>query len=473
LLNPVKPKLVIMTIWQPELANFPGPRYRAIAEALASDLRAGRLKPGDRLPTHRDLAWRLKLTVGTVSRAYAEAERRGLIDGEVGRGTFIREPSAAIPPGAPVIERGGGASVINMALAQPMPGEETELLAASLRDIAGSADLDALLRYQPHLGRPTDRAAGARWLKDGGIPADPERVVVTCGGQHSIAVILSGLVAPGDIVAAEAMTYPGFKAAAQLRHLKVEGIAVDHEGILPDAFAAACRAMPIRLLYVTPNLNNPLAGILSIERRKAIIDIARRHDVLIAEDNVYGFLIDRTASFAELAPERTWHITSLSKSTAPGLRLGYILTPPDRPDRLAMAIRSSVWMAPPLLAEIATRWIESGAAHRLAAAKRRLATERQDLARAIFGNGCANPVSAYHFWLPLPESWRAAEFTAAALARGVAVTPGAAFAIGRVAPLNGVRVCVSAPSELSEVERGLRVLARLRAEESDPLLAVI
>jgi DNA-binding transcriptional MocR family regulator len=138
-----------------------------------------------------------------------------------------------------------------------------------------------------------------------------------------------------------------------------------------------------------------------------------------------------------------------------------------------MAIRSSIWMAPPLLAEIATRWIESGAAHRLAAVKRRLATERQALARAIFGNACANPVSAFHFWLPLPESWRAAEFTAAALARGVAVTPGAAFAIGRVAPLNGVRVCVSAPADIAEVERGLKVLAQLLAEEADPLLAVI
>ncbi|HVJ51201.1 MAG TPA: PLP-dependent aminotransferase family protein [Aliidongia sp.] len=461
-----------MTIWQPDLANIPGPRYRAIAEALAADLRDGRLRPGDRLPTHRDLAWRLKVTVGTVSRAYAEAERRGLIDGEVGRGTFIREPappiSAALPAGA-----AREASVINMAIAQPMPGEEAELLAATLSEISASPGIDELLRYQPHIGRPADRAAGARWLAQGGIPAEADRVVVTCGGQHSLAVTLSGLVEPGDIVATESMTYPGFKAAAQMRHLKVEGIAVDHEGILPDAFAAACRAMPIRLLYVTPNLNNPLAGILSSERRRAIAEIARRHEVLIVEDDVYGFLVDRPASFAALAPERTWHITSLSKSAAPGLRLGYILTPPDRTDKLAMAIRSSIWMAPPLLAEIATRWIEGGQAERLAAAKRRAATERQALVRAVFGNACANPASAYHFWLPLPESWRAAEFTAAALARGVAVTPGAAFAIGRVPPLNGVRICLSAPAENAEVERGLKLLAQLLAEDADPLLAVI
>jgi DNA-binding transcriptional MocR family regulator len=459
-----------MTIWQPDLANRPGPRYRAIAEAIAVDLREGRLRPGDRLPTHRDLAWRLKVTVGTVSRAYAEAERRGLIDGEVGRGTFIREPAMAISVENPATR---GTPVINMALAQPMPGDESDRLAASLREIADTADLAALLCYQPHLGRPADRAAGARWLEASGVPATSDRVAVTCGGQHSIAVTLAGLTTPGDIVATEAMTYPGFKAAALQRHLKIEGIEVDHEGILPDAFAAACRAMPIRLLYVTPNLNNPLAGILSIERRKAIVEIARRHDVLIVEDNVYGFLVDPVISLAELAPERVWHVTSLSKSAAPGLRLGYVLMPPDRPDRLTMAIRSSIWMAPPLLAEIATRWIASGEVQRLAATKRRSAAERQDLVRTALGNACANPASGYHFWLPLPEPWRAAEFTATALARGVAVTPGAAFAVGRVSPLNGVRVCVSAPADASEAERGLKILARLLAEESDPLLSVI
>src|SRR5947208_2143236 len=79
--------IVTMTSWLPDLDRFSGPRYRVIAEALAADIRDGRLPPGSRLPTHRDLAWRLHVTVGTVSRAYAEAERRGLIGGEVGRGT--------------------------------------------------------------------------------------------------------------------------------------------------------------------------------------------------------------------------------------------------------------------------------------------------------------------------------------------------------------------------------------------------
>src|SRR6266699_2451064 len=112
-----------MTNWLPDLSRFSGPRYRAIAEALATDIRDGRLTPGTRLPTHRDLAWRLRVTVGTVSRAYAEAERRGLIG-----------------------------------------GDEAPALAAVLARLAGTNDLAGLLHYSPSAGRPADREAGAAWI---------------------------------------------------------------------------------------------------------------------------------------------------------------------------------------------------------------------------------------------------------------------------------------------------------------------
>jgi len=470
----VKPKLVMMTIWQPDLDRFPGPRYRAIAEALAADLREGRLKAGDRLPTHRDLAWHLKVTVGTVSRAYAEAERRGLIDGEVGRGTFIREPVPAIATSpAPVGRSGTESAVINLGQGHPVPGGEAALLGEALRDLAATADLEDLLRYQQHNGRAADRSAAADWLSAGGVPAEPERIIITAGAQHSVSTILSALTTPGDTIATEAMTYPGFKAAAQLRHLRVEGIAVDEEGLLPDAFAAACRATPIRLLYCSPNLCNPLAGVLSLERRLAIVEIARRHDVLLVEDDVYGFLIDRPPSLVELAPERVLHVTSLSKSFAPGLRVGFILAPADRLDRLMLGVRASVWMAPPLMVELVTRWIQSGVAARLADEKRREAMRRLELARQAFGNACTIPASSYHFWLPLPESWRAGEFAGEALRRGVAVSAGSAFSVNRTPPLNGVRVCISPPETAGEVERGLKILAGLLAEEPDPMLSIV
>jgi DNA-binding transcriptional MocR family regulator len=462
-----------MTIWQPDPARFTGPRYRAIAEALAEDVRDGRLRAGDRLPTHRDLAWHLKVTVGTVTRAYAEAERRGLIAGEVGRGTFIRGAEPPIPSALPPERVAEQIGLVNLAQNHPVPGEDTALLAQTLRDIANGPGLAELLRYQNHVGQPPAREAGATWLAQTGAEASADRIVITAGGQHCLATVLGAYANPGDVVATEAMTYPGLKAACQLRQVRLEGIAVDAEGVLPDAFAAACRQWPIRMLYLTPNLSNPLAGTLSVERRRAIVETARRHDVLIVEDDVYGFLIDRPTPFAALAPERTFLVSSLSKSAAPGLRIGYILAPADRIDRLALAVRSTIWMPPPLMVEIATRWIVSGAADRLAVSRRREAAQRQVLARRILGRGVMGDPSAYHLWLPLDERWRASEFVTEARRLGVAVTGANAFTVGRVAPMNGVRICLGSVADLGILEAALTTIRDLREAEPDPLQSVV
>ncbi|GGF16963.1 putative HTH-type transcriptional regulator [Aliidongia dinghuensis] len=462
-----------MTMWQPDLARFTGPRYRAIAEALAHDMREGRLRPGDRLPTHRDLAWHLKVTVGTVTRAYAEAERRGLIAGEVGRGTFIRGAEPPVPTAQPPERGPNPPTLLNLAQNHPMPGEETVLFAETLRAIASGPDLGELLQYQNHTGLPPARAAGAAWLALSGAPAVPERVLVTAGGQHCLSTILGAFANPGDVVATEAMTYPGLKAACQLRQVRLEGIAVDEHGVLPDAFAAACRQWPIRLLYLTPNINNPLGGVLPDDRRRAIVEIARRHDVLIVEDDVYGFLIDRPTPFSALAPERTFLVNSLSKSAAPGLRMGYILAPADRIDRLALAVRSTIWMVPPLMVEIATRWIESGICERLAVTKRREAARRQVLARRILGPDVMGHPNAYHIWLPLEERWRASEFVTEARRLGIAVSGANTFTVGRIAPVNGVRVCLGTVADLGVLEDALNTLGKLRDAEPDPLMSVV
>lgn len=460
-----------MTSWQPDLDGRNGPAYRRIADALAADIGTGRLRPGDRLPPQRDLAWALKVTVGTVGRAYADAARRGLLSGEVGRGSFVRLPEPAVPAPAAPLPATPDAAPINFAQNLPVPGPETALLRETLQAIAADAALEPLLAYHPHLGRPRDRAAAAAWLCDSGIPAAPEHIAVVAGGQHGIAAILAACTEPGDAVATEAMTYPGFKTAARERRLRLDGLAIDAEGLLPDAFAAACRAGPPRLLYLTPNLCNPMAGVLPAERRTAIVEIARRHDVILVEDDVYGFLVDRPPALASLAPERTLLVTALSKSVAPGLRIGYVLAPPAHLERLALAVRSSVWTAPPLMAEIATRWLETGVVRRLAQEKRREAAARQALARRVLGG--PGPHAAYHFWLPLPESWRAVDFAAEAERQGVLVTPSTAFAVGRIPPLNGVRVCLSPPAARETVERGFGLLKALAAEEPDRLLAVI
>jgi DNA-binding transcriptional MocR family regulator len=454
-----------MTSWIPDLNRFSGPRYRAIAEALAADIREGRLTPGTRLPTHRDLAWRLHVTVGTVSRAYAEAERRGLVGGEVGRGTFVREPASArvLSFVRPEPERD---DFIDLSFNYPIVGDEAPALAAVLARLAASNDLAAFLHYSPSAGRAADREAGAAWIARSGLQTAAEHVVLTNGGQHALSTVLSALTRAGDTVATECLTYPGMRALANLLDLRLVGLAMDSEGLLPDSFEAACRGGAVKALYTMPTLHNPTTAIMPEERRRAIAGIARRHGVAIVEDDVYGFLLDAPPlPIANLVPQHGFYIGSTSKSMAPGLRVGYIHAPLAWIDRLAAAMRATTYMATPLMAEIASLWINEGIADALVAAKRRAATTRRRvvetaLARARFRSHPA----AFHLLLSLPEPWRADDYAAELRRRGVGVTPAASFAVGRGSAPNAVRLCFGTPAAEKLLDRGLRIVAELLEE---------
>lgn len=449
-----------MTMWKPDLEQRVGPRYLAIALALADDVSGGRLQPGARLPTHRELASVLKVTVGTVSRAYAEAHRRGLVLGEVGRGTFVR--------GSIVDELRVGIggreepTLIDLSLNFPVSDTEDNALGATLAALAGRHGLSGLLDYQPHAGTARHRAAGAAWLGRAGLEARPEQILVCSGAQHAMAVLFSTLAKPGDTVLTESLTYPGMKTLASLLHLRLQGLEMDDHGIRPEALEAACRDGRARMLYCVPTIQNPTATVMPEPRRREIATIAERHGLLVVEDDTYGLLpADRPPPLSCFAPETSFYIASLAKSLAPGLRIGYLLAPGRLLERVVPGIRSTTWMAAPLMAEIATIWIDDGTADRLLKRKRLEAAERQKLAARVLGRpaGGSHPES-YHLWLRLPEPWRGDGFVARARQRGVAVTPAEAFVVGGGAP-DGVRVCLGAVRARSHLEKGLRILAEI------------
>jgi DNA-binding transcriptional MocR family regulator len=431
-----------MTNWQPDLGPQRRPLYRAIADALASDIRAGRLPVGTRLPTHRDLAWDLKVTVGTVTRAYAEAERRGLISGEVGRGTFVRPAGTAGTIAA--MTEPPTPDFVDLSVNRPQTSGEAALLAKGLREIAGSDDLEALLQYQPHAGRLVDRSAGARWIARGGVDTDASHVLVTQSGQNAVASVLSAVTQPGDTVACESLTYPGVRSAASLLNLRLAPVAMDAEGLIPDSFAALCRSGSVKALYALPTLHNPTATVLSMERRQAVVEIARTHGVALIEDDVYGFMLDEApAPFARLLPELSFYITSTSKSMAPGIRIGYVHAPGSTLDRVAAALRVEI-------------------------------AERQSLAREILGAArmTGNP-AAPHLLLWMPEGWSADTFESAARRQGVGVTPATAFWLGRNAPPNAVRLCLGTPPKRADLTRALQRIAALLSREPQSYLSVI
>ena len=449
-----------MTIWSPQLDLFPGPRYRALVEALAQDVADGRLAAGTRLPPQRDLAYRLGVTVGTVSRAYALAAERGLVNGEVGRGTFVRIPTRSTGRANPVCD--GGDDMIKLTVNAPPDASYGAVIAERLAEIAARPAATAdLWTYTPKQGFPEHRAAAARWIAGVGLDAAPDQTIITGGAQQAIAVAFAALTRPGDAALSEALTYAGVCHVAERCGVRLDGVAIDEEGVLPDALDAACRAGGARLVFVTPTAHNPSTATMSLGRREAIVALARRHDLIVIEDDVYGRLPEqRPPPIAALAPERTVYISSGSKSVAPGLRVGILLSPPHLLEPIAHAQHDLFLTCPPLMAELFARLVTDGTAERLAARQRLEATVRQRIAREVLGDRRyrAQPTS-YHLWLPLPAPWRTTEFVAAVAERGVAIDPGTAFAVDRARAPHAVRVSLSAAAGHDRLRRGLQILA--------------
>lgn len=462
-----------MSPWCPESLAPGAPLYIAIADALARDLEAGRLGAGDRLPTHRDLARRLGVNVMTVTRGYAEAARRGLVEGEVGRGTFVRAQGRPANDFLPLEQ--DGRRMVDFHFNLPAGDPSLLDVEGSLARFVHEPGTAPLFTGYAALGLEEHRAAGAGWLSRSGVAADPARTVVTGGAQHALTLAFAALTSPGDLVLCEELTYPGAKSLASALHLRLHGVAMDREGILPDALEAACRRGEAKLCYLMPNVHNPRGGVLSEERRVEIARVARAHGVTLVEDDTYGYLLPSAPTpLAALAPERTYLLTGTSKAIAAGLRVGYLLAPEDDPgvmDRIAGYVAAISWMAAPLLAELAARWIANGAAERMVAWKRFEARARRELFAAAFPGRSDSVASSSHVWLPLPAPWRAQDFAAAARRRGVVVTTAETFVVGRARSPHAVRLCLGTPGPRDEVARGLAILSELAARP--PLEAAI
>jgi DNA-binding transcriptional MocR family regulator len=457
-----------MTKWLPELSGRSGPRYLAIADAIADAVRDGSLPPGTRLPTHRDLAWRLHVTVGTVTRAYAEAARRGLVGGEVGRGTYVLPQTARIGPtidplGSPAATSANpvylsATGVINLSLNQATVGPQAEALARTMAALAagGGRGLTDIVAYAPPAGMPLHRAAGRQWLSRAGLDLPIDRVLVSAGCQHAQTVALITLTRPGDTLLCEALAYPGLTALARHLGLTLEPVAIDAEGVRPDALEAACRHAGRRTLYLTPTVQNPTGAIMGESRRRELVRLAQRLEISLIEDDVFGFLAPGMTPLASLAPERTAFITSVSKALMPGLRIGFLGLPEAWVGRAAEAIRTTSLGASPIMAEVVARWLADGTADELTRFQVAEARARREMAaRRLAHRGVKPGGAAFHVWLPLHDTQAAEAVAAEARALGAPVASGSAFRVGRGPEPAAIRVSLSAPADRATLARGL------------------
>ena len=459
-----------MTYCDITLEQTNAPKYRALADGIAAEIRNGKLKPGTRLPTHRDLAYQFGVTVGTITRAYAELARRDLVSGEVGRGTFVR-PARTVPSGLRTLLARSSDNPIDLALNRPSYGPHAEVFAEALRRLADDKALLSRLDFEMAGGHPQDREAAAHWLAGQGVPAAPETIIVTAGCQHAIDVALSAVLRPGDTLLTARLTWPGALGTAR-RGFTVRGLAMDEEGVLPDAVSEACVQTAARALYLMPTLQNPTAAIMSEGRRRAIADVAERHDLYIIEDDVLGFLQSGHTPIAALLPHRTLYVTSLSKGLMPALRIGYMSVPTGLFEACLAGVHLTTVMAPSTNAAIATQWLVDGTADRLFGWQRREQHARHAVAReALEGFDYRTSEPGFHLWLTLPGDLDSVTAAARARARGVQVTPETAFQAEADGPGNHLRVSISAPRDRASLEQGLNHLRAALGE--DPQRAVI
>jgi DNA-binding transcriptional MocR family regulator len=444
-----------MTDWVPSLASDGSPRYIAFVQALEADIAAGRVKPGMRLLPQREMAQRLELSVGTVSKAYAEAELRGLTSGEVGRGTFVRRTRP---------RNGHGASerTVNLALNVPPYTGEDEAISAVLAEIAAEGEMANLLDYLPHQGTRPHREAAAVWLASLGVSADPDHLFITNGGQHALSVALGLVASSGDTVLTETFTYSGMIALAAQNGYRLRGVATDVHGVMPDALDRAFGETGARALFCMPTLQTPTGAVMPEERRDAVAAIVAKHNAYLLEDDAYAFLFATPPRpVASQIPDRSFYVVSFAKCLAPGLRIAVMMTPEAFRDRCNNGLRATGWMATPLMAEVVTRLIHNVGLREQVKRKREKAIGRNAIANRALGSWLPAPPSqpGFHRWLPLPAGRMLNSLITQAAQAGITLAPPGALQQVERETL-GVRLCLGHPSE-ADLERALVELRRI------------
>ncbi len=430
------------------------PRYQAIADELAQHILTGQLPTGERLPPQRKLAQRLGVTAGTVSHAYAILEQRGLAMARIGDGTYVRSPEQVSAPA-------DSNTPVDLAHNVATPTDDGRALAEALQRVAADPQvIRQVLSYQPETGHARHRQAGAQWLQRFGCSGDANRVMVTHGAQHGLSCVLRTLARPGDALLTESLSYPGLQALARLMRLQLIGIEMDEQGMLPEALEQAAKNFDAKLLFCSPSLHNPTNATMSLQRRQDLARVARQRNLLLIEDAVHAAAqATPLPALSTLLPEQSFLLASFSKVAGPGLRVGYIEAAPQWLSKLAASMRADCWMVAPLLPEIATDWIESGVAENLIAAQRDSIAERLAVALPLLkGLDYRSHPESPLIWLPLPEPWRAGQFSAALRQDGVLVRTADHFAVGRSAAPHAVRLSLNAANSVAEIASGVQLV---------------
>lgn len=445
--------------WKPSIDKTKKPIYQVLADQLKQDIINGVLLPGTKLPPQRELADYLDLNLSTISKAFKVCVLNGLLSASVGSGTFVSYDALS---NAYLLEEKKPKHLIEMGATLP-DNASYEPLLLQLKSMLQEPNYEKWFGYGRSGESLWQKDAAVQLIRRGGFETTVDHILFANGGQNAIAATLASLCRPGDRIGADDHTYSGLKTVAAMLSIQVVPIKSENNEISPAAFEYACKNENIKGIYLIPDYHNPTTSRISVENRKRIASIAKKCDMFIIEDATYHLHNEKPLpAIASFAPEQVIHIASLSKSIAPGLRLAFVAAPPRFKELIARALYNLNISVSPLLAELAARIIVSNQFEDLIEQHREQAIRRNQLVNQYLADyTCLGNETGIFRWLLLPNKVTGAEFETLAAKQGVQVYAAERFVVGNSCPERAVRIAVSAPETLEELEKGLIILKRL------------
>ncbi|HBQ37067.1 MAG TPA: PLP-dependent aminotransferase family protein [Rhodobacteraceae bacterium] len=463
------------TIWFPDLSATTRPKYQVLIEAIRNAVQSGDLVVGERLPPVRELGWQLKVTPGTVARAYTKLTDEGMLQAAVGRGTFVADTKARarLPVAGKSKLTGTKPEQIDLQkVALPDVGQQA-LIQRCYGDMAKAGNAN-LLNYPTLASKQALRLAATKWLSGAQLGNfQPEDIALTNGGQNAVMLVLQSILKdPDPVVFVEDLSYSGFRHAAQLLRAKVVGLKSDEFGVRPDELEAACRSYGAQVFCTSPEVNNPTVMRTGLARRQELAEIARSYECQVLEDACYRIAGSDLPSYRALLPDLGWYVTSISKSISPALRVGFALAPQNNtPKLLRVACYNYFGISIPVC-DLSQRLLNAPEIDQIS----------QDVRDTIncYIRAAVNVLGRFDLqwhedvpflWLRLPRGWRAGAFCMAAEKRGVLLRSADDFALIDGRAPHAVRISVNGQIALQHFEEAISVLEQLLSDPPDSLEA--
>ena len=445
-----------MNEWYPNIKMSDQPLYIALTNALESDINSGILKPGEKLPPQRELADRIGVNLSTVTRAFRVCELKGLISGVVGRGTFV---ASDVEVSLSLISQNKPSDIIEMGQVLPLYNMDRDTARAAKASLQG-IDMEKLIRYSEPAGHLRHRAIGAEWLKGFNINASADEILITHGSQNALAICMLTLFEHGDRIAVDSLTYPGIKALAAMYGIRLIPIEMAGEGMSPKVLLNTCKNEDIKGIYLMPEVQNPTTSSMSENCRETIANIIKKHNLILIEDDAYSYTGNPDSiPISALVPEHGIYIGGTSKLLGPGFRISFVKVPNVYIERMKKGLLNTSWMASPITAEMVTHLIMTGKSATVQEDKRNEAKKRNDLVlKKLSQYKVLSRSCGFFQWLFLPSHWMGREFEIHARAAGVQVFCAEKFAVGNYPVPSAVRISLSGPDTIEELEKGLDIL---------------